>query len=272
MAIYLLTSVTGAPGVTTTAIAWTIQATGPTLLVEADMTGGSAVLSGPLRGQADPQHTILSLAQYEPEQMTAALWWHTHTLPGGDRRVLPTITSPEQARALRSVWPAIGHTLSTVAVETGTDVVIDYGRLSTQHAARELLGIADLILVLTPATLAGINTTKRTVDLLRDELAETGSPRRLAVVPVEAGPGRWWWRAGLVVRPYTGGEIAKVLGPTAVLHSVRYDPDAAAVYSAGTVPPRGGTHAYTRSVQQLINDASSHLHQLLVLAGRKDPR
>lgn len=271
MAIHLLTSVSGGPGVTTTAIAWATLAANPALLVEADMTGGSAVLAGPYRGQVMPEHTILSLAEYQPHEIPEQLWWHTLPLPDtDDRRLLPTITTPAQARALTPAWPGIAHALRQLADQTGTDILIDYGRISTQHGGRPLLDVADTIIVLLPGTMAGVNTAKRTLDIMRSELA-LRSPRRIVAVPViPTGAVRRWWRAGISARPWTAGEIAELLGPTEVLTHLEYDPDAAASYSAGTLPPRR-VGAYRRSVLELAGAAHSHTQQLRALAGKEIP-
>ena len=50
MAIVCLTSASGSPGVTTTAVGMAFSWPRPVLLVEADPTGGSGVLAGFLRG------------------------------------------------------------------------------------------------------------------------------------------------------------------------------------------------------------------------------
>ena len=49
MALIVLTSAAGSPGVTTTAVGLALTWPRPVLLVEADPTGGSAVLAGYFR-------------------------------------------------------------------------------------------------------------------------------------------------------------------------------------------------------------------------------
>ena len=269
MPIHLLTSISGSPGVTTTAIAWARHAPNPTLLIEADMTGGSPILAGPFRGKVAPTKSILSLAEFQPHEMAEQIWWHTYPLPETkDRNVLVTISSPVQAAALQSAWAPIAQAISAAATDTGTDVVIDYGRLTTRNAADPLLNIADTVLVLVPATLAGVNAAKRALGPLQEHLAGSGSPRRLAVVPVIPPAGRPWWRAGLSARPWSGANVGKILQPVQMLHPLRYDPDAAAVYSAGTTRPFSGTRAYTASVTELANAAAAHVRSIQTLAGR----
>lgn len=53
MAIITLTSASGSPGVTTTALGLALVWPRPVVLVEADPTGGSALLAGYWRGQLD---------------------------------------------------------------------------------------------------------------------------------------------------------------------------------------------------------------------------
>ena len=50
MALIVLTSASGSPGVTTSAVGLALTWPRPALLVEADPTGGSSVLAGYLRG------------------------------------------------------------------------------------------------------------------------------------------------------------------------------------------------------------------------------
>ena len=58
MALIVLTSAAGSPGVTTTALGLALTWHRPVLLVEADPTGGSALLAGYFRGQTAPTQTL----------------------------------------------------------------------------------------------------------------------------------------------------------------------------------------------------------------------
>lgn len=277
MSVHLLTSVAGAPGVTTTALAWAHLSSAPTLILEADMTGGSSILAGPYRGEVDPAgRTVLALADKSGyEEMAAHLWWNALALPGeptGRVRVVPTITAPGQARALAPRWHAIAEALRQTAADTGADVVIDYGRLSTRGAATPLLEIADTVTVLTAATMAGVNSTKRSIDHLREELAASGSPQRLVVAPVTLrGELRLRARAGAAARPWSAQDIAPVLAPTRVLPPVAFDPDAAAVYSAAVPPPRRGTRTYDASIRELVAALGDVDRHVRALAGQERP-
>lgn len=268
MAIHLLASVSGSPGVSTTAIAWATLTTRPTLLLEADMTGGSAVLAGPFQGQVAPDQGVLALAQRPSDLMGEHLWWHTMELPGTSNRVLPTVASPAQARSLVGIWPAIATAVLATATEAGTDVVIDYGRLSTRNAATPLLGIADTIVILTSGTLASVNAAARTLAVLREEITHTTTPERIIVAPVLPTPGmRLRGRAGVAARPWASREIAPALTPTALVDPISYDPDAAAVYSAAA-PTKRRYRPYNASVLALAENAARHADQMSALTGR----
>ena len=62
MALIVLTSASGSPGVTTAALGLALTWHRPVLLVEADPTGGSALLAGYFRGQSTPTQTLIDLA------------------------------------------------------------------------------------------------------------------------------------------------------------------------------------------------------------------
>ena len=62
MALITLTSASGSPGVTTTAVGLALCWPRPVLLVEADPTGGSAIAAGYLRGGTAPTDSLIDLA------------------------------------------------------------------------------------------------------------------------------------------------------------------------------------------------------------------
>ena len=62
MSLIVLSSASGSPGVTTTALGLALTWHRPCLLVEADPTGGSAVAAGYLRGSILPPEAMIELA------------------------------------------------------------------------------------------------------------------------------------------------------------------------------------------------------------------
>jgi hypothetical protein len=62
MALIVLTSSRGAPGVTTIALALALLWPRPSVLLEADVSGSSSVAAGCLRGTLGPQRGLINLA------------------------------------------------------------------------------------------------------------------------------------------------------------------------------------------------------------------
>lgn len=256
MAVYALTSLSGAPGVSTTAVAWAYQAARPTLLVEADVTGGSPILTTVWAGSMAHEQSILHLASVAGDDLLKHLWDQALTLPGTtDRWVIPTIGHPAQARSLTPVWAPLARALHRLSEDGGVDVLIDAGRLGTPGGPWTLIESADLALVFTDTTLAALNVTRIGVETLRPELELTGPAQRLAVVPVVGDT-----KHGAHLRPYTAADVAGVMDPVAVVGQVVRDERRA----ASPADQRGD---YARSIQLLIGAAERHLAATRALSG-----
>lgn len=258
MAVFALTSIAGSPGVTTTAVAWAYLASTPTLLVEADPVGGSAVLAGVMRGEHPHDVSVLDLAGQPVEGYSYYVHERSLLLPETrDRRVLPGIAAPAQAKVLRGMWADLAASLEGLSAETGITVLIDCGRFGHPETPYPLLERADAVLALTHASLPGINATHLGLDALRHLVSSTGTQRRLGVVTLSGGKDS--------LRPYGGKEVAAVTSPTEVIASLDYDPRRAAVYSGGVAPARGHDFSgYVRSVKSLTSAADK-----LVAAARE---
>ena len=126
MAIITLTSASGSPGVTTTALGLALVWPRPVLLVEADPTGGSALLAGYWRGQLD--HVgLLDLVLAERHGLLAdALPRMQLAIGGSDASVLVGTKSHEQAGSLARLWDPL---LGVLQELPGQDVIVDAGRL-----------------------------------------------------------------------------------------------------------------------------------------------
>jgi hypothetical protein len=88
MALIVLTSASGSPGVTTTALGLALTWVRPVLLVEADPTGGSGSPAGYFRGQAAPTTVT------DRPRVRAPLRDAGAGDPGGDDDRSPTQPSP----------------------------------------------------------------------------------------------------------------------------------------------------------------------------------
>jgi hypothetical protein len=223
VALIALGSAKGSPGVTSTALALTLQWPRNALLVDADLAG-SGIMSGFFRGQLSHDHGLQPLAiAHSHGELESRLWEETVPIVENDstKLLLPGLTSPVAAPAVSNMWASLGNQLAALE-RTGTDVIVDLGRLAWTGDDREsLLAVADQVLVTTGSRLPdvvaarGLATQRlRGLDPTARELAN------LSVLTI--GPGR----------PYQINEIRDVLGVPDVGH-VAWDPVTAEVFSVG---------------------------------------
>lgn len=242
MALICLTSASGSPGVTTTAVGLAFCWPRPVLLVEADPTGGSGILAGFLKGTTPYDAGLLELA-LSPLGVADALRDVVRPLSPSVSLVAGT-TTHAQAPALRDVWEPLATALAELD-GNGQDVIVDAGRLGLTGSPQPLLESADLTLLMTRATLPSISAARSwAADTVRQ-------------------PATGWRHPGLLLvaegRPYRDSEVAKVLG-IPVVADLPDDPEAAAVYHRGAAPSRHfetgpyvrGLQAATQSIQAQV--------------------
>lgn len=229
MTIVLLTSATGAPGVTTTALGLTLAWPRDALLVDADRTPAQAVLAGYLHG-AGGSSGLTELARIHREQRTLdhELIRCCRSLPELEvsthrRLFLPGFTSPGAAALFTSVWPDLVEALDRIA-GTGLDVIIDAGRIG-DGLPGPLLARADRVLVLTRTSLRALAATRLYLPHLTQRAAQLSARGEVGLVLVGEG------------RPYTAKEISERFR-VPVHGSVPDDPDTAATWSDGTTATR----------------------------------
>lgn len=234
MGVYGLTSFTGAPGVSTTAVAWAYLSDRPTLIVEADTSGGSAILAGVFRATQPHDHSILQLSS-RPAGMSLLdhLWTLVVPLPNRDDRFfLPGMAEPQQAGALSSLWEPLGRAFRHLSTQGGYDVLVDLGRYRFGSVPYHgLLQHLDALAVFVPAHLPGINAAAIDLPALRASMGEveggTEDITRVGVVLADS-PGS----------TYGPAETARACAPVPVIASLPYAPTAAAVYHRGDSAPR----------------------------------
>lgn len=275
MAVYALTSIAGAPGVTTAAIAWAYQGPRPTLIIEADVTGGPSIVPTVWKGQKVEDVSVLDLASREPGAYAAYLWEHSLLLPETtDRWVLPTISSPAAAGSLAAVWTPLADALATISATAGVDIVIDAGRIGTPGGPWTLIERADAVLVFTDSTLAALARTQIGVAELRDALAHTGSRDRIAVVPVLERK----LKTGEQLRPYSGREIQSIFEPTRTVPGLprdekaatRPEPRKSALSRTEPSPGQGSTSSYGQAIRALVASAQATAAATRALLGFND--
>ena len=229
MALIVLTSASGSPGATTTAVGLALAWPRPVVLVEADPTGGSPILAGYFRGTVAPARGLIDLAlAHRDDHVEAALPGTLMPIPDPAREhqawLLPGIRSHAQARSLTPVWEPLRHAFHALE-GTGQDVIVDAGRLGLTGSPDPLVRGADLTLLTVRTDLVSLSGAKSWAQTLREDVEAAGAPGALGLLLVGEK------------RPYAAADVAKVIG-LPVVAAIAWDPPAAAVFSHGTAPPR----------------------------------
>ncbi|GAA4237216.1 hypothetical protein GCM10022254_48760 [Actinomadura meridiana] len=178
MALIALAADKGAPGVTTAAVALGAVWPRPVLVAECDQAGGDLVYRLPASADGDasgdtdggmlnPSRGLLSLAAtarrgLRPDQIAE----HCQRLVGG-LDVLVGITNAEQAQAMTWLWGPLGRAFAGLAP---VDVIADCGRLGAETPLTGLLREADLIVLLTRATLEQVAHLRERVMALSEDM------------------------------------------------------------------------------------------------------
>lgn len=256
MALIVLTSANGSPGVTTTALALAMAWARPTLLIEADPTGASAIGSGYFAGHFQPDATIVDLALANRQgTLEESLPTLVTTIPGTRVDFLPGPLRHSQAASLDYLWEPLSATLRALE-RNGMDVIVDAGRLGLTGSPMKLMAAADLTLLLTRNTLPALVAAASWAPLLRDTFTHAGAEQNLAALMIDSGRSR----------EHPVREAAQVL-QMPYLATVSWDPRCAQVYSMGDQPGRKfDTSEYTRSIraaaqaiQFAVHASRSHL-------------
>jgi MinD-like ATPase involved in chromosome partitioning or flagellar assembly len=252
VSVIALTSLKGAPGVTTATIALAGIWGARVAIAECDPFGGTIAA----RFGLSPTPGLLSLGSHARHHMRAEqLWAHLQRLPPGGVPVLVGVQMPEQARALGRVWTLLPPALASL----GVDVLADCGRLLLDGPAAPVVQAADLLLILARPTV--------------DDIAQL----ELRLAGLE-GAGR---PAGVVLvgeTPYdrrtAAGRLAADGLRTPVLGVLADDPDAAGVLCGRPGRRHGATRSQlarsylVRSARELAARLTAQLNGPPALAGR----
>lgn len=246
MAIIVLVSASGSPGVTTSAIGLTTRWDRPCLLLEADPTGASAMLAS-LMGNyaADRIPGIFDLAVRYRQTGTLPKLLDVSVQPAGTTfHLLSGLRSPTQATTISDVWPPLIAELRELD-KGGIDVIVDAGRLGLVGTPTALLQVADLVLLVTRTTLPVLAAVKSwTPPLLKTVGVGRGQVGLLII-----GPGQ----------PHTTGEIKKTV-QLPVIAQLPFDPVAAEVFSRNQ--PQGRRFETSRLNVQLT-PARDHIRHFI---------
>ncbi|MFM9705578.1 hypothetical protein [Streptomyces galilaeus] len=230
MAVIALAGCSGAPGVTTSALAlllsWPLEPGRRMILAECD-PDGSAVLHGLLQGTLGDRYGLrnLSVAARQGElgdaffRQLIDLSSDERTKESSrDRLLLPGITDPAQAASLGSVWKALGVIFRGIEAEHGHDVLIDLGRRGAFGPSGVLAEQADAVFVVVRNTLRCLQAAEGRVRALEERVGD------VSVLMINEGP-------------YPAGEVQRVL-QVPVIATLPYAPKDARVLSDGAEQPR----------------------------------
>ncbi|MBD3783708.1 MAG: hypothetical protein IE926_12280 [Micrococcales bacterium] len=225
MSLIVVCSSSGSPGVTTSALGLALTWPRPVLLVEADPTGGSALLAGYFRGQVTPAASLVDLAfAHRTGALAEAIPALAMTVPGTEVSILPGTLAHGQARSLEALWAPLAATLKALDA-MGQDVLVDAGRLGLTGSPEPVIEEADLCLLTVRTDLVSLAGARSWAQTLRTRFDAQGAGDSLGLLTVGQG------------RPYSPREVATVLG-VPVLASLAWDEAAAAVFARGAPRPR----------------------------------
>ena len=242
MAVVALTSASGSPGVTTTALGLALQWPRPVMLVEADPTGGSGLLAGYFRGTREYDGGLIELA-LTASSLTDALADVARPIEGTQVSFIAGTRAHNQASALRDLWTPLVEALAELEA-TGQDVIVDAGRLGLNGSPVPLLDAADLALLLSRTTLPALSALRSWADAFRR-------------------PPLDWHQAGVLLvaegQPYSAREVASVVS-LPVLASLPDDPESAAVFARGAQPTK---RFESGPLVRSLNAAISSIHSTI---------
>lgn len=229
MAVVVLASATGSPGVTTTSLALALAWPRHVLLADCDRDPAQAVQAGYLRGMDHGGRGLISIAHLHREGIPIAPEIWRHTLPlvqDGDvqRRFLPGFATPGSARLFEHVWGSLGEALRALE-QQGADVIVDAGRIGTAGLPLGLLAAADVVLLTVRGSLRSLAGARIHLATLIEQLRSMPAPCPAALAVVGSG------------KPYASGEIAAQFGLPTWVEPV-WDAKAAEVLSDGAPEPR----------------------------------
>jgi hypothetical protein len=220
MAVIALTSANGSPGVTTTALGMALLWPRPVLLVEADPTGGSALLAGYFQGTREYAGGLIELA-LTADTIHDGLAEVSQRIDGSTVSFVAGPRTHTQAPALRDLWQPLSEEIAGLEAG-GQDVIVDAGRLGLVGSPEPLLANADLTLIVTRTNLTALAAVRSWADSIQRGTLD-------------------WQQPGLLVagdaQPYNSRELASVLG-LPVVAEIADDPTSAAVFAHGATPPK----------------------------------
>ncbi|UQN31822.1 hypothetical protein [Brachybacterium kimchii] len=234
-----LTTASGSPGASTTALGLALTWPRDVILLEADTVGASSTLAGFFAGSIPPRSTILDVSpgpDFEEQLMQRSIALTDEREP--IRRLVPGISNPLHGRSLSTRWEALALALYDLE-RAGTDVIVDIGRVHSRYLAAPILQASDITALVLRPTITSTLTARQTIKHHRLAEEDGLSSPALHVVTIGAPD------------TYSSSETARALHIPS-LGSLPWAPKHAAVFAHGKPRPRGfDTGSYARSLRGL---------------------
>jgi hypothetical protein len=251
MAVVILTSTSGSPGVTTLGVGLALTWPRSVILADCDPGAHQAVLAGFLAGRSAGGKGLLRVAEAHRDRrpLREVILDQCDVLaedPGHRRLFLPGFTRPGSAGHFGGVWGDLAEAFDRLS-DSGYDVIIDAGRLGSQGLPAPIVERAPLTCLVLRSNLRAVMSARVHLPTVRDHarLAEPAGPLGLIVVGESD--------------PYSSTEVSKALG-VPVLGAVAHDPHAAAHLSDGRPRHRRfEASPLIKSLQSLATTLTGHL-------------
>lgn len=251
MSVIVLGSLGQSPGLTTAAVGLAMNWPRAVVLVEADISKPSSVLSGFLQGSVPAStglNTLAELTAMTGQRLSARTLWPAlvrmdQAEQGSpERYLLHGFSNPVAAKGATTLWGELMRVLHELH-NGGVDALIDLGRWNGARDRTALVKQADYVAWATRTTLPGIAATAAHYTAATQERASEGRAGYQAVLEFEPSAGAFPTR-----------ELSRFLG-TSVIGKVPFSPRGADTYSLGRQTSKRGkaTKSYDRAMSSLAN-------------------
>ena len=224
MGILLLTSASGAPGVTTLGVGLALTWPRSVLLADCDPGAHQAVLAGYLAGTSAEGKGLLRVAEAHRDRRSLIEVVVDQSVPlvedqAVSRLFLPGFARANSAALFAGVWSDL--TDAFVALdERGFDVIVDAGRLGHSGLPSAMVERASLTAMVVRSDLRSVVSARVHLLALREHSRLQAHQRNLGLILIGGG------------QPYTAREIGKSLGAP-VVAEIAHDPAMAKHLSDG---------------------------------------
>ena len=261
MAVLVLGSVSGAPGVTTLAVGLALAWPRQVLLADCDPGAHQAVLAGFLAGQRAGGRGLLRVAEAHRDRRPLREVVLDQTLLLTDdeahpRRFLPGFTRPGSAAIFGGVWSDLVEAFDDLG-QLDIDVIVDAGRIGASGLPGPLVESAAYTALVLRSDLRSVVSAQIHLPLLVENTSHQGDDDRLGLIVVGQG------------KPYRAKEIGRSLGlrPAA---TVPFDAASAAHLSDGRERGRRfAGSAFNRALHSTAVELARRLEQHRQLVGTR---